>query len=191
MEVVDQLVRHSSYIRMNDRNQHRVVIDEVTDGDIGVVTIDMGKWKGSHYIVDPDGDERKKYKYRIIDAAKYDTVVSFETHPILQVKYKPLRHWFGDKEDQFALALVVAVGVSILCAYIMGTVIMFSDLAPILKNSIWYQLGYWLTMFATIVGGIGFAISLLSNSVLKNSQTKKDDKIENWLEFLKKSHRNQ
>ncbi len=86
---------------------------------------------------------------------------------------------------------MVAVGVSILCAYIMGTVIMFSDLAPILKNSIWYQLGYWLTMFATIVGGIGFAISLLSNSVLKNSQTKKDDKIENWLEFLKKSHRNQ
>lgn len=174
---------------MNNKNQYRVVIDEVTDEDIGVVTIDMDKWKGAHYIIDPDGDERKKYKFRIIDAAKYDTVIAFNTHPILQVRYKPLHHWFGDNEDLLGLIFVVAIGVSILCAYIMGSVIMFSDLAPVLKNSIWYQLGYGITMLATIVGGLGLALSMLSSSVLKDSTTKKDTKIENWLEFLEKSRR--
>ena len=176
---------------MNNKNQYRVVVHEVTDEDIGVVTIDMDKWKGAHYIIDPDGDERKKYKYRLIDAAKYDTVVAFETHPVLQVKYKPLYHWFGDKEDISGVVFVVAVGVSILCAYIMGTVIIFSDIAPILKNNIWYQLGYWITMLSTIIGGIGLAISLFANSVLTDSRTKKDNKIVKWLEFLETSRRGQ
>ena len=173
---------------MNLKNQYRVVIDEVTDADIGVVVINMEKWEGNHYIIDPDGDERKKYKYRVIDAAKYDTVVAFDTHPILQVKYKSRHHWFSKNEDNFALVFLVAVGVSILCSYVMGSFIMFGDIAPILKNSIWYQLGYWIGMLLTIVGGFGLLISMRSGTVLKQSTTKKDDKVVNWLKFLAASH---
>ncbi len=173
---------------MNLKNQYRVVIDEVADTDVGVVIIDMDKWEGAHYIIDPDGDERKKYKFRIIDAAKYDTVVAFNTHPILQVKYKPRHHWFKKNEDHFGQVFVVAIGVSILSAYVMGSVIMFSDVAPILKNSIWYQLGYWIIMLSTIVSGFGLLISLRLGAILNQSRTKKDNKVVNWLKFLTESH---
>lgn len=172
---------------MNNKNQYRVVIDEVTDEDIGVVVIDMDKWKGDHYIVDPDGDERKKYKYRVIDAAKYDTVIAFETHPIFEVNYKPIHHWFSDREDHFGMTTVIAIGASILCAYVMSSVIMFSDLAPLLKNSIWYQLGYGILMLSTIVGLVGLGLCTLASSILKDNKTKKDKRIELWLEFLRKS----
>jgi hypothetical protein len=172
---------------MNNKNQYRVVIDEVTEEDIGVVVIDMDKWKGDHYIIDPDGDERKKYKYRVIDAAKYDTVIAFETHPIFEVNYKPIHHWLGDREDVLGMSFVVSLGTSILCAYVMSSVIMFSDLAPLLKNSIWYQLGYGILMISTIVGGVGLGLSVISNSLLKENKTKKDKRIEKWLEFLRAS----
>jgi len=167
--------------------EYRVVIDEITGENIGVVKIDLAKWKGKHWIVDPDGDERKKYKFRRIDASKYDTVVAFETHPILEVRYKAYFHVFEDLDDLFGFVLL-AVGVfAVACTYILSTVIIFSDLVPVLKNSLWYQGGYWLITAGTIIAGLGFIYAIASEHFLGLHYTRKDLKIEEWLKFKDKS----
>ena len=172
---------------MSKDADYRVVIDEITGAAIGVVKIDLNKWKGRHWIVDPDGDERKKYRYRRIDAAKYDTAMSFETHPVLEVRYKGYFHIFEDQEQFFGLGLLGAAGRAISCFYILGTVIIFSDLVPVLKNSLWYQSVYWLLTGIAVFGGLGLIASLISNTVVSSLGTRKDNKIEKWLEFKKQS----
>ena len=172
---------------MSEDTEYRLVIDALTNENIGVVKIDLNKWKGTHWIVDQDGDDRKSYKYRRLDASKYDTAIAFETHPVLEVKYKKYLHVFEDKEDLFGVLLLILASSAVACSYILGTVIMFSDLAPVLGDSIWYQVGYWFITLGTIVGGGGLLASMLSDFILGLHGTKKDDLVQKWLKFKRES----
>ncbi len=170
--------------------EYRLVIDVLTNENIGVAKIDLGKWKGTHWIVDQDGDDRKSYKFRRIDEAKYDTAIAFETHPVLKVKYKRYLHVFEDMDDMFGVFLLISASFSVACSYILGTVIMFSDLVPVLGNSGWYQTGYWLITVGTIISGGGMIASIVSDNILGTHSTKKDELVKKWLKFKEESEFN-
>ena len=172
---------------MSQDIEYRLVIDRITDEQVGVVKIDPNKWKGAHWIVDQDGDERRSYRFRRIDAAKYDTAIAFETHPVLEVRYKNYLRVFDDKEDLYGVLLLIAASGAVATSYILGTVIMFSDFIPELGNSVWYQIGYWLITFGTVVAGGGMLLSILSGYLLGQSETKKDVYVKEWLKFKQES----
>lgn len=169
------------------KTECRIVIDELTGEETGVVKIDVGEWYEKHWIVDHEGDLRKNYKYRVIDEVDYDNCVTFDTHKVLTVKYRKRLMQFVDIGDCLWIFGAVGIATFLLFGLVMSFVVTFSDLVPVLKNSWWWQGGFWLTIATTMIGLVSVTTYFVCDNKLSEHRTEKDQLIDKWLEFKRKS----
>jgi len=144
---------------MNDseKKEHRLVLSDESEEQVGIVVIDRSKTfdnKGYHWIHMPNGQVRKWYRFKNIDASDFDMLLTFKSLPKLKVSYRNISGKISSYDSEFFYELLTIFAIP---ALLWGIVIMFTGIGWQNADAL---INHWVGIFITILTGGGFCFLL-------------------------------